>query len=616
MKKFVIASISFIPALFLSGQINLRNQGDCHIFENRRCSEVNTSEITIDGREFDASRDRLSRYGNGAIVIADGWSNPLTVYKQENCSGESLVLQYDRYYRSETADEQQLLPEESLGGFDNSIRSFRLKRGFSCTMANNPDGTGYSRVFIADDDDLIVNQMPEGLDFVSFIRVCRHDWTGKRGFSGGEQYPELTRSAWFYDWGAGASSSADCEYVPMRHNRWWDSWENIASRTETASVLGFNEPDHADQSDLGTEIAIDLWPEFMKSGLRIGSPAPDNINKQWLREFLAKADSLNYRVDFVATHMYWDSQDPYALANTISDLCRNSYGGRPMWITEWNNGANWTNEYWPDQHGPQRDADFNIIPDENGNTVDVPRPHTRANSEVQCRWLEKALDAFDKCPWLERHAFYNWVEDARAIDIGDKLTPAGQIFADFNSRPAFNRECEYIHHWRIAPPRIKGIRYSNKRVRIDFYDHNGETCTGYTVQRRTDGLQWEDIAFIEPGKDYKQGRETFFRDFDVPAGLVQYRFKARSYKDTESIWSRIVSIRITSAGTSDITAGSTLGVTACGSSIIIESQTPGTTTLYTADGRPLRHIYYSTGKTAIENLPHGVYIIARQKIML
>ena len=172
----------------------------------------------------------------------------------------------------------RISPEELLEGFDNHVRSFRLKRGFSCTMANAPDGTGYSRVFMADNEDLVVDEMPEGLDFASFIRVCRHDWVGKKGFAGGE-WPAITRSAWFYDWGAGAASTADYEYVPMRHNRWWDSWENIGSRTATSSVLGFNEPDHADQSDLGTDIVIDLWPEMMKSGLRIGSPAPTTSTK-------------------------------------------------------------------------------------------------------------------------------------------------------------------------------------------------------------------------------------------------------------------------------------------------------------------------------------------------
>lgn len=453
--------------------VELSSAGDSYIFENKRCSEVDTREITVGGRPFDATRDRLSIYGNGAIVIADGWTEPLTIYSEPGCQGPSRVLERDRFYRGELQSAESFLPEELLGDFDNGVRSFRLKRGFSCTMANNPDGTGYSRVYIAADDDIVVNTMPDGLDFVSFIRVCRHDWVGKRGVSGGD-LSELTRSAWFYDWGASAVSTDNCEYIPMRHNRWWDGWDNIGSRTNTSCVLGFNEPDHADQSDLGTEIAIEMWPEFMKSGLRIGSPAPDNISKDWLREFLAKADSLNYRVDFVATHMYLASQDPYTLANTINRLCRESYGGRPMWITEWNNGANWTNERWPDQKGPQRDADFNIIYDADGNTTEVARPHTPANSEVQCAWLAKALDAFDKCdrpsgaPRLllmgrgragnsHRRETHPGRESVRRVQFAPRLQPADPVPAPLAHSAAANighhleppaRPCQFLRPQR------------------------------------------------------------------------------------------------------------------------------------------------------------------------
>lgn len=592
--------------------VELSSAGDSYIFENKRCSEVDTREITVGGRPFDATRDRLSIYGNGAIVIADGWTEPLTIYSEPGCQGPSRVLERDRFYRGELQGAESFLPEELLGDFDNGVRSFRLKRGFSCTMANNPDGTGYSRVYIAADDDIVVNTMPDGLDFVSFIRVCRHDWVGKRGVSGGD-LPELTRSAWFYDWGAGAVSTDNCEYIPMRHNRWWDSWDNIGSRTNTSCVLGFNEPDHADQSDLGTEIAIEMWPEFMKSGLRIGSPAPDNISKDWLREFLAKADSLNYRVDFVATHMYLASQDPYTLANTINRLCRESYGGRPMWITEWNNGANWTNERWPDQKGPQRDADFNIIYDADGNTTEVARPHTPDNSEVQCAWLAKALDAFDKCDRLERHAFYSWVEDARAIVIDGKLTPAGRVFAEFNSRPGFNRRTQYLHRWRIAPPRISGIISNRQRVRVNFYDHNGETAVGYIVERRIDGGPWEQIAYLRPGTDYRQGRNTYFADRDLVGGLMEYRMKAVSYKGTESIYSRIVGKQI-EAGADDIAADSGFTVRTDGDAVIIESDREGRADIYAVDGRLIRSVSYPAGTATIGGLSPGIYFVCGKKI--
>lgn len=205
--RIVILAMISAVSVANARNIQLTGPGDSHIFEGKLCSEVNTSEITINGRAFDAARDRLSIYGNGSIVIADGWTDPLTVYTEPSCRGTAKVLDRDRYYRGELQGEESYLPEEELGEFDNNVRSFRLKRGFMCTLANNADGTGFSRVFIADDEDLVVDEMPEGLDFV-------------------------------------------------------------------------------------------------------------------------------------ATHMYWNSQNPYRLAQTITDLCRNTYGGRPMWITEWNNGAN------------------------------------------------------------------------------------------------------------------------------------------------------------------------------------------------------------------------------------------------------------------------------------
>lgn len=613
--RIVILAMISAVAVANARNIQLAGPGDSHIFEGKLCSEVNTADITINGRAFDAARDRLSIYGNGAIVIADGWTDPLTVYTEPSCRGTAKVLNRDRYYRGELQGEELYLPEEVLGEFDNNVRSFRLKRGFMCTLANNADGTGFSRVFIADDEDLVVDEMPEGLDFVSFVRVSRHDWVGKRGISGGDVW-QLTRSSWFYDWGAGATSDMDCEYVPMRHNKWWDSWENINSRTDTSGLLGFNEPDHADQSDLGTEVAIDMWPEYMKSGLRVGSPAPDCINKQWLTEFLEKADSLNYRVDFVATHMYWNSQDPYRLAQTIADLCRNTYGGRPMWITEWNNGANWTNERWPDPRGPKRDADFNIIYDENGNTTEVDRPHTEANSAVQAEWLGKALDAFDKCEWLERHAFYNWVEDARSVVIDNRLTPAGRVFAEFNSRPAFNRATEHVHEWKIAPPRIIGIRANSSRVRIDFYDHNGETAVGYKVERRINSGEWEEIAFITPGDGYRMARTTYFADRDVVGGFMEYRMKAVSYKGTESIYSRIIGMQVKSSGleTPELSETPEFALRNSPGGFTVEADEPGTLAVYCIDGRHIRTVRFAEGLTVVADLPPGFYLVGSTRL--
>lgn len=570
--------------------------------------------ITIAGKPFDSSVDRLSIYGNGSEIIPDGWASPLTIYKEENFGGESMVCDADIYYRGrKVANSKNYLPQTLIDDFDNNIRSFRLKRGFSCTFANNYDGTGFSRVFTATDADLEVPTMPEGLEFASFIRVCRADRIGKRGICGLDITP-VTRSTWYYSWGASDDSQENFEFIPMRHNKWWDGWDKIGSRTNSSQVLGYNEPDHTDQSDLSPDYAISEWPNFMKSGLRAGSPAPDAIRKDWLTRFLATADSLNYRVDFVATHMYWNSQQPQNLTKQINDLCKNTYGGRPMWITEWNNGANWTHEWWPDQKGTRLDADFNVLLDENGKNVTVDRPHTRANSEVQVKWLGEMLAAFDECLYLERHSFYNWVEDARSVVIEGKLTPAGRVFADFRSRPAFDHEREYVHKWRIAPPFPKKDDYATYS-RLSFADHNGETGKCYIVERRINGGEWEVLKVLENGIDYTNptANVTFKMPFDI-LGRHEYRVKAVSYKGDESLYSRIIRVDVEKVGVDDIDAP---GFRAFGrdGQLIIESTAPATYHVYCPDGRLAASVHVD-GTACLDTLPRGIYIINNTKVRL
>lgn len=588
------------------------------ILEALTCSETEAllPHIKCLGKPFDASADRLSIYGNGSQITADALSSPLTIYSEPNCKGNMLVCEPDIYYRGTLLGEDSYLPEVTLGDFDNAIRSFRLRRGFACTLANNADGTGYSRVFIADDADIIIDEMPEGLEFASFVRVMRHDRVGKRGICGLEVTP-LTRSAWFYDWGAGGLSSADYQYVPMRHNQWWDSWENIGSRTDTDNLLGYNEPDLGDQADVGPDYAISQWPLYCMSGLRLGSPAPASIDKQWLKRFIATADSLNYRVDFVATHMYWDSQTPENLCRKIEDLCTNDYNGRPMWITEWNNGANWTKESWPDQSGPQRDADFNIIYDTDGNTTEVARPHTPDNSAKQTVWLRQMLPAFDNCKWLERHALYNWVEDARALVIDGKLTPAGRLFAAFKSAPAYRADAQHIHLWRIAPP-FPTIKYNGQRVRIDFFDNNGETAKSYTIERRINGVGWHYLATLYAGIDYKVGKNAHFLDYENFGGIQEYRIKATSYKDTESIYSRAVRVNLP-AGINDTNTAPEITITRISpTSFAVSGALPGSKIdIYAIDGRCIASaIADDDGEATSPELPRGLYIVLHTKVKL
>ncbi|MDH6314111.1 hypothetical protein M2137_002905 [Parabacteroides sp. PFB2-10] len=487
--------------------------------------------IKINGQPFNEEKDRIAIYASGTVIIPNGMNlakQALTVYTEKNFSGESRSFEINKYHNN-------------LGDFDNKIQSFKLKKGFSATLANNPNGTGFSRVFIASDEDVEVAEMPEGMEgFVSFVRVFKWEWTSKKGWAGGVGSDALNEAGptISYDWDAAANTeNIDTEYVPMRHNLGWQSFDIINSRNNVSHVLGYNEPERPDQADIIVDDAISQWPEIFKSGLRIGSPVPSSTPHSWLNQFMAICDSLNYRVDFVVSHAY--QYQPTSWWDWMVSATSTNANGRPLWITEWNNGANWTNESWATASGPKRDADLNIIYDENGNVTTVNKPLSPENAEQQRKKLAEILAHMEKLDKLEHHFFYNWVQDARAIELGGKLTPAGKVFAELQSKVGFKKAGEYIHTWKIAPPWIQtSLSDDYKTFTLKWYDHNGETGRCYVVERKqASENEFAILDTIYATTDYTYGGNVVF-PIEVGSQSAVYRVKAISYKETASIYSR------------------------------------------------------------------------------
>lgn len=100
-------------------------------------------------------------------------------------------------------------------------------------------------------------------------------------------------------------------------------------------LLGFNEPDNANQANLTPTQAADLWPKLQQTGLILGSPAPAAATNGWLKSFMAIAKKRGYRIDFIALHYYANITDTGAVARIKSEVqaIRTSYG-RPVWVTE------------------------------------------------------------------------------------------------------------------------------------------------------------------------------------------------------------------------------------------------------------------------------------------
>lgn len=337
---------------------------------------------------------RVVSYGAGAVVIPHAPNHAgLTLYGGKALAGDALPLEcYVEYGAAK------------LGKLDGPASSFVLKRGYMATLAENENGTGISRNYVAQDHDVVVDALPAGLEKgVKFVRVFPWRWTTKKGVAGGIW--QNLNVGWFYDWNIGANSTPDLEYVPIRQNRHWPSMDQDWKVKGATHLLGFNEPERPDQANMKVDDAIAAWPILLETGLRLGSPAPSDGGLSWLYEFMDKADAAKLRVDFVPVHYYRAVNDPndakgaaaqfYGFLKGIHDRVK-----RPLWVTEWNNGANWTKAADPTL-AQQKDA------------------------------IREMIKMLDETPFVERYAIYSWVEEVREIKNKDgSLTPAGEVYRD------------------------------------------------------------------------------------------------------------------------------------------------------------------------------------------
>ena len=349
------------------------------------------------------SNVRVVQYGqNGAVVIPHASSfQPLTVFTEPQFGGTSNKFSQWNYY---------------TGSGIGSFSSFKLKRGYQVVFAQSSDGKNWSKCYVAQDGDLEIGVLPSSLDKkVQFIYVTPWRWVCKKGIAGDPGISRLNVNSW-YNWNINSSSSRDLEYVAIRHNGGWpplnQNWQSLGINT----LLGYNEPDQANQANLSVAAAISSWGDLLATGLRVGSPGcSDGGPNSWLIPFLSQADAAGLRVDFVAQHYYQSHNpaDPAGCASQMYNFLLNIWNNthRPVWVTEWNNGANWTDAQWP-----------------------VP---TYAQQQACVSAMINMLEA---TPFVERYQLYNWVEDGRSlIDSTGTVTPAGVTYSNLVSALSYSQ---------------------------------------------------------------------------------------------------------------------------------------------------------------------------------
>ncbi|MEU5253609.1 sigma-70 family RNA polymerase sigma factor [Streptomyces longwoodensis] len=165
-------------------------------------------------------------------------------------------------------------------------------------------------------------------------------WT----FNGVSRALAASGASWYYTWNTqhqGVTTPTSASFVPMI---WGAASVTDAALAQARAagpyLLGFNEPDFAQQSNMSVDQALQLWPKLMAAGKILGSPAVATgaaTPGGWLDRFMAGAAQKGYRVDFVTLHWYGgDFRTPQAVEQLKSYLT-SVYARyhKPIWLTEY-----------------------------------------------------------------------------------------------------------------------------------------------------------------------------------------------------------------------------------------------------------------------------------------
>ncbi|WNI18543.1 sigma-70 family RNA polymerase sigma factor [Actinacidiphila sp. ITFR-21] len=220
----------------------------------------------------------------------------------------------------------------------------------------------------------------------------------------------LARSGagWYYTWSPTHSGISGPGFVPMI----WGANSvdaNSLAQAKAAGpyLLGFNEPDMAQQSNMTVDQALSLWPKLMDTGKVLGSPAVaygGDTAGGWLDRFMSGAQAKGYRVDFITLHWYGGD---FTTANAVAQLksylqaVYNRYH-RPIWLTE-----------------------FALIDFSDGTRFPT--------DQQQAAFVTSAAKMLDGLSYLQRYAWFGLPADdgepsSGLFRSGPAETPAGRAF--------------------------------------------------------------------------------------------------------------------------------------------------------------------------------------------
>ncbi len=220
---------------------------------------------------------------------------------------------------------------------------------------------------------------------------------------------ELCGAQWFYSWNSSPPDNIPpgVEFIPMVWGkRREDSFPKLAAelrQNKFKTLLGYNEPDQRDQSNITVEDALAQWPKLMDLGVRLGSPSCVHPDREWMKAFMKGVEERQLRVDFVTVHSY-GGLNADALMKRLAEV--HELYGRPLWLTE-----------------------FAV-----GDWQAKTREQNRYRPEQIVEFVEKVLPRLDACEFVERYAWFPSKPDSAPLgpcalfNNDGTLTPVGEAY--------------------------------------------------------------------------------------------------------------------------------------------------------------------------------------------
>lgn len=472
---------------------------------------------------------QVKMYNKGAIIFpyAKDFA-PLTCYTEQNFGGDPCST----YTEGHSGGFMKSLTATTL---NNKIRSFKLKRGYMVTFAVGKAGWGYSRCFIADQEDLEISTLPTILDQkISSYRIFPWFNARKAGIGDSNDKNAIANMnlSWCYRmWPdpQGLNYLPDTEYVPHHYKESWPSAAELGAKDFSCHMKTNNEPGNsADEEPCSVNDILANWQGLMRTGMRLLSPSSHDGSLWHLDQFIDSIDARGWRCDILDIHCYWASGFDN---NNMVNFSNNHGHGRPIWISEWIWGASWN-----------KNGCF-------GSGV------TDATILSQTKNI---LNSLNNSAIVERYAYWNSESKGKIYNGG--VTELGKAYGDTDDGMGYDPSREFIPKGtRIEPIGKLTSTYNNKKgtVALEWSDPNCDIMSNIEVRcKYPESNTYTTIATVEAKDKESSGGVSYSYTATVDGpGTYVFQIREKGY-DNKYYTSNETTINVDPAqGTSKIQYG-------------------------------------------------------------